>query len=114
MPGFEHAVSRPLARDHPPIELPRQPDREIADVDHLLHFALALFEDLAGLDRYQPAERRLVLSQLVGKQPHQLAAARRRDLTPGGEGALGERNHAIEVFPAMAADRRDARAVNRG
>src|SRR6266568_448389 len=49
----------PFARDHPPIELPRQADREVADIDHLLHFALALFEDLAGLDRHQAAERLL-------------------------------------------------------
>src|SRR6266851_8645041 len=101
MPGFEHPVSRPFACDRPPIELPRQPDREVADVDHLLHFALALLEDLARLDRHQAAERLLVLTQLLGKEPHQFAPARRRNTTPGAKGALCGSDHALEIGLVM-------------
>ena len=40
------------------MQLARQADREVADVDHLLHLAQAFGEDLAGLERDQRAERR--------------------------------------------------------
>src|SRR5207253_3252877 len=107
VPAFEHAVSRPLAGNDLAVELARQPDREIADVDHLLHFALALFEDLAGLDRHEAPERGLVLAQFRGVEPYQLAAPRRRHRPPQQEGLLGGGNHAVEIVTTMAAQRRD-------
>ena len=39
------------------VELARETDREVADVDHLLDLAQALGQDLAHLQRDQPAER---------------------------------------------------------
>ena len=64
MPLLVHAVARPLAVHRQAVELARQADREVADVDHLLHLAQPLGEDLAHLERDQPAERLLVLAQL--------------------------------------------------
>ena len=60
MPGFHHAVAGALGGDGQAVELARQADGEIADVDHLLHFAEAFGRDLAGFDRDQPAELGLV------------------------------------------------------
>ena len=65
------------------VELPRQADGEVADVDHLLHFAVALGADLAHLERDQIAERLLQLAQRLAEIAHQLAALRRRPFAPG-------------------------------
>ena len=71
------------------VKLARQADREIADVDHLLHFAQALALDLADLQRDEPAERLFVGAQLFAEQPHQLAATRGGDVAPVLEGGGG-------------------------
>ncbi len=61
--------------DRQAVELARQADGEVADVDHLLHFAEAFAGDLAGLDGDEAAQRLLVGAQLLAEQAHQLAAA---------------------------------------
>ena len=63
MPLLHHPVARPLGRERQTVELPRQADREVADVDHLLHFAVAFDADLAHLERDQIAERLLEIAQ---------------------------------------------------
>ena len=85
MPGLEHAVPRALGGDRAPEELAREADREVADVDHLLHLAEALLGDLAGLERDERAERLLLAAQLLAEQPHELAAARGGHVAPGLE-----------------------------
>ena len=85
MPLLDHPVIGPLAGDGQAIELARQADREVADVDHLLDLAEALLDDLAGFERDQPRERLLGGAQLLAKQPHQLAPARRRNGPPFDE-----------------------------
>ena len=67
-----------FAGDGEAVKLARETDREIADVDHLLHFAEALLQDLAGFEADETAERVLVGAQLFAQQAHELAAARRR------------------------------------
>ena len=67
------------------VELARQPDGEVADVDHLLDLAEALREDLAGLERDEPAEIGLCGAQLLAEQAHELAAPRRRHAAPAQE-----------------------------
>ena len=94
VPGLHHAVAGALGGDGQAVELARQADGEVADVDHLLHFAQAFAGDLAGLDRHQPAQRRLVRAQLLAEQPHQFAAARRRHRAPGRERPRGRRRRA--------------------
>ena len=73
---------RPLAVHGQAVELARQADREVGDVDHLLHFALALGEDLADFEGDQAAQLVLVLAQLVADLADDLAAARRRPGPP--------------------------------
>ena len=92
MPGLHHAVVGALGGDRQAVELPRQADREVADVDHLLHLAGPFGGDLADLDRDQPAERRLVRAQLLAEQPHELAALGRRHVAPGEEGLARARD----------------------
>jgi len=79
VPGFLHAMAGPLRGDGETIELARQTDGEVADVDHLLHLAEAFLQDLAGLQADQRAELGLFAAQHFAEQAHQLAAARRRD-----------------------------------
>ena len=76
MPGFHHAVVGALGGDGQAVELARQADGEIADVDHLLHFAEALGRDLAGFERHEAAEIVLGGAQLLADQTHELAAPR--------------------------------------
>ncbi len=89
MPGLHHAMVRPLGGDGQPVELPGEADGEIADVDHLLDLAQALGQDLAGLQRDQLAERRLVRAQLQAEQAHQFAARRGGHLAPFEERGAG-------------------------
>ena len=49
VPLLHHPVLRALGGDGQAVELAREADGEVADVDHLLHFAFALGEDLAGI-----------------------------------------------------------------
>ncbi len=88
MPGLHHPVIGPLGGDGQAEQLARQADGVVADVDHLLHLAQALGEDLAGLQGDQPAEVGLGGAQLLAEQADQLAAARGRNLAPGQEGLV--------------------------
>ena len=104
MPGLHHAVRRPLGGDGQAVDLARQADREIADVDHLLDFAEPFGRDLAGLDRDQPAELGLGLAQLFAEQPDQLAALRRRHMAPFEEGVMGAADCGGNVLGAGLGD----------
>ena len=85
MPLLHHPVAGPLGGDRQAVELARQADGEVADVDHLLDLAQALGADLAGLDGDQRAEVGLVLAQQLAELTHELAADRRRHVAPGAE-----------------------------
>jgi hypothetical protein len=61
MPLLVHAVLRTLRVHGEAVQHARLPDGEIRDVDHLLHFAVALGLDLAVLQGHQTAESILVL-----------------------------------------------------
>ena len=78
MPLLVHAVAGALGMHGQAVQLARQADGEFADVDHLLHFAVALGLDLAHLQRDQRAERVLVRAQRFGAQADRL----RRDAAP--------------------------------
>ena len=53
MPLLHHAMRGTLAGNGQTIELAGKTDREIADINHLLHFAAAFGSDLAGLYHHQ-------------------------------------------------------------
>ena len=76
VPRLHQPVAGPLAGDGQAVQLARQPDGEVADVDHLLDLAEALGADLAGLDRHQLAELGLVLAQQLAEPADEVAADR--------------------------------------
>ena len=89
MPGFHHAVAGTLGGDGQTVELARQADGEIADVDHFLDFAEAFGRDLADFDGDQAAEIGLGGAQFLAEQADQFAALRRRHHAPDAEGFVG-------------------------
>ena len=69
------------------VEHARLADREVGDVDHLLHFAVALGLDLAHLERHQAAE--VVLVPRAARRRRARTASprlRRRHVAPGRGG----------------------------
>jgi hypothetical protein len=82
----EHAVAWALAGHGDAVELAREADGEVGDVDRLLHLAEALGADLADLERDERAER-VLGAELVADGADDLAAHGRGDLkdsAPGG------------------------------
>src|SRR5438128_11261234 len=76
MPLLHQTVLVPFRSDGEAVELPGQADREIADVDHLLHFAFRLDENLAGFKRDESGQVRLALAQHGAKPADRFAAHR--------------------------------------
>ena len=117
VPRLHQPVTGALGRDGEPVQLPRQTDGEVADVDHLLHLAEALGADLARLDRHQFAELSLVLAEQLAEAAHHVAARRRRRLTPHAERRSGALDGVVDRAGAAgraeraAGDRRARRLV---
>ena len=65
MPLLVHAMRRTFGVHRVAVQHARLAHGEVGDVDHLLHFAVALGLDLARLQRDQRTERVLVLAQRV-------------------------------------------------
>ena len=82
MPGLHQPVARALGGDGLAVQLPRQADRELADVDHLLHLAERLGGDLARLDRDECGEIGLVLDEQLAEAGHQRSPDRCRGGAP--------------------------------
>jgi len=106
-------VTRALGGDGEAVELARQADREIADVDHFLHLAEAFRDDLSGFEGDDGAERLLRHAQLLAEEPHELSPARGRDVAPGGEGGLRAGDHRRHVGKRRLPNPRDLGAVDR-
>ncbi|MCY1441151.1 hypothetical protein D9M71_574540 [compost metagenome] len=107
-------VAGAFGGDGQAIELTRQTDGEVADVDHLLHFALAFLGDLAGLPGNQLAQLGLARAQFLAEQPYQFAPARRRHLAPGLEGVGGAADLLLHLGGALQAHGAQAAAVDGG
>src|SRR3954451_17496103 len=97
MPRLEQPVGGALARDRETVQLPRQPDGEVADVDHLLDLPEALRADLAGLDGNELAELRLVRPEQLPEPADHVAARGCRRRAPGGEGLGRHGDGALDV-----------------
>ena len=70
------------------VQLPRQAEGEVTNINHFLYFAQALGQDFAHLDRHQTAKVRLVGAQFLGPKPHQLAAFRGGNVAPVKKGTV--------------------------
>src|SRR6185437_1550386 len=111
VPRLHHAMAGPLGGDGEAVELAREADSEIADIDHLLHFAEAFLQDLAGLDRDETAELGLVRAQGLAEAAHQLAAPWRRHTAPAEEGAMRRADRALHIGARRHGQPRELGAV---
>ena len=67
MPLLHHAVGRPFRRQRQTVQLTGQAGREVTDIDHLLHFAVAFGAYFAHLEADQITERLLLLAERVAE-----------------------------------------------
>ncbi|MNZ71074.1 hypothetical protein D3C78_894290 [compost metagenome] len=107
-------VAGTLGGDGQAVELARQADGEVADVDHFLHFAQAFLGDLAGLPGHQLAQLRLARAQLLAEQAHQFAPPGRRHLAPGVEGVGGAADLLLHLGGALQVHGTQAATVDGG
>ena len=88
VPGLHHAVLGALGGNGEAGELAREAGGEGADVDHLLDFAVAFGEDLAGFDGDEAAEGFEVGAKLFAEEADEFAALRGWDVAPLEEGGV--------------------------
>ena len=98
MPGFHHAVAGTFGGDGETVKLAGKTDREIADIDHLLHFTEAFRRDLARLQRNKTAKVGLEGAQFFAQQADQLTTTGRRHITPGPEGRIRLVDHGCDTL----------------
>jgi hypothetical protein len=72
-----------------PGELAGKADREIADVDHFLHFAEPFGRDFSRFNRDEASEFRLQRPQLFAKEANEFTALGCRNKAPFAEGRIG-------------------------
>src|SRR5664279_2448196 len=113
MPLLHQAMVGPLARHRQTVELTRQPNGEITDIDHLLDLAKAFGESLPGLDRDQAPKLRFRGPKLRTEQAHQLTAARRRNHAPAKERRMCLTDPMRDVALIRLAQMRDDLSCNR-
>ena len=65
VPRLGEAMAGTLGGDRLAVELPREPDGEVADVDHLLHLAEPFLRDLPDLESDERAESLLLAAELL-------------------------------------------------
>ena len=97
MPGLGEAMARALGGDAEAVQLARESDREVADVNHLLHFTQCLGADLAGLDLHESREIVLVPAEFFAEEADHLATARSGNITPRREDVGREGERGIDV-----------------
>ena len=114
VPGFHQAVTGAFGGDGLAVQLPRQADREFADVDHLLHLAECLGGDLARLDRHQRADVGLVRGEQFAEPGHQGAAHRGRGGAPGRKRLRRFGNGSLRVGRTVLVHREQNVAGDRG
>jgi len=113
MPGLTHRMARALGGYGEPVKLAREANCEVADVDHLLHLAEALLQDLAAFEGDEAAQVLLLRTELLAEQTHQFAPSRGRNGPPSPErfDALGD--HRAHLLGRVHLQSGDLRAVDR-
>src|SRR6266513_5905024 len=98
MPLLHQTMTRPFRLNGLSVKHPRLPNSEVADVDHLLNFALALSDDFSRLDRDQLPEFVLEFAQRVTKLAHCFATHRSGRDTPFQKRFLSMRNRFVIIL----------------
>ena len=112
MPLLHHAVLGALGGDGQAVELAGKADGEVADINHLLHFAFAFGEDLAGFECDEASEVALGLAQGVAELADDFAAFGGGKELPFLEGLLGAAGGAFVFGLGGGADGRQQAAVD--
>src|SRR5690348_473204 len=82
MPLLHESMARAFGLNCEAIQHSRLADGEVADIDHLLHFAFAFGDDLSSLERDELPKLVLELAQRVAETANGFAAHRPRRGTP--------------------------------
>jgi len=106
-------MARAFRCDRQSVELPRQADGEVADIDHLLDLTAAFVEDLAGFECHESGQFILVFAQRLTEATNQFAASWRGHRLPEGKGIHGPGDRGIGRGRRVGVNCRDHRAVDR-
>jgi hypothetical protein len=106
-------VAGALGADRPAVQLARESDGELADVDHLLDLTAGLGSDLADLEADEGGEVVLVLAEQFAEAAHQPAADRCRHGAPGLERLAGTGHRVVHLRRVLPADGEQRRSVDR-
>jgi len=106
---FEHAMAGALAVHRQSVELAREADGEIGDVDHFLNFAESFGEDLAGLESHEAAEFVLVAAERVAELARDFAALGSGKKPPALESFRGESNGLLVIVGCREGTRPSSR-----
>ena len=109
VPRLHQPMAGALRRHRAPVELTRQADGEVADVDHLLDLAEGLGADLAHLDGDEVGEILLVLLQETAEGLHEGPALGGGDRAPLQEGGLRPRDRVVDACGVGGRRRRTGR-----
>src|SRR6266480_1198134 len=113
MPLLHQPVTRSFRLDRKAIEHARLADCEIADINHLLHFAFAFGDNFSGLERDELAELVFQVAQCVAKTANSVAAHRTRSRTPFQERFLSTRNRLVVIIIRCGTHTCDSPPINR-
>src|SRR5438477_6777380 len=113
MPLLHQAVTRSFRLNCQAVEHARLADCEIADINHLLHFAFAFGDNFSGLERDELAELVFHFAQCVAKTANSVTAHRTRSGTPFQERFLSTRNRLVVIIIRCGTHTCDSPPVNR-
>src|SRR5882762_4203504 len=113
MPLLHEPVTWSFRLNCQAIKHARLANGEIADVDHLLHFAFAFCDDLTGLESDKLAELLFEIAQRVTKTANGLTAHRTRSRPPFQERFVRTRNRLIVIVIRCSTHAGDPASINR-
>src|SRR5256884_8984171 len=106
-------MARPFGLDGQPVKHARLADREIADINHLLHFAFTFRDDFSSLEGDKLTELVFQVAQCVAKTANSVAAHRTRSRTPFQERFLSTRNRLVVIIIRCGTHTCDSPPINR-
>ena len=112
MPLFHQAMAGPFGLNRQAVEHARLADREIADVDHLLHFAFAFGDDLTHLEGDEFSEIRFRFAQCIAELAHGFTPNRRGGDAPFQKRLRRPSDDALVIFAGGRADAREQFAID--
>src|SRR4051812_34207356 len=112
MPLFHQTMLRALRLNGQTVQHARLPNGEIANIDHLLNFALAFGNDLAGLKRNELPQLMFKIAQGVPKATNRISSHWPRSNTPFQKCFMSPTDREFIIFIRCGADPSDHLAVD--